>query len=183
MAKAHAGAVDQQLLDDMTRAEVSTTVLDNGSISPESQARSVQLYFITIMLCTGGALDRIANAPHGWCMEGWRLLFQAYSPKNNARLVVMMLEVLSFPLGDQGVREARERRHSGASQGRHRDSPDGRGTDENAPHHERAQVDDVLGHQGRGNECEASPEYGDDEGKRSDGRRLVLIRIAHRSFQ
>ena len=39
---------------------------------------------------------------------------------------------------DQGVREAREHRHSGVPQGWHRDSPDGRGTDENAP-----QVDDV----------------------------------------
>ena len=31
------------------------------------------------------------------------MLFQAYSPKNNARLVVMMLEVLAFPLDTNDV--------------------------------------------------------------------------------
>ena len=46
---------------------------------------------------------------------------------------------------DQGVREAREHRHSGVPQGRHCDSPDGRGTNENALHHECAQVDGVPG--------------------------------------
>ena len=102
-AKAYAEAIDQQLSDDMTEAEMRTTVLNNDGMSPESQARSVELYFILIMLCTGRALDRIANAPRGWGMEAWRLVAQAYSPKNNARLVVMMLEVLSFPLDTNDV--------------------------------------------------------------------------------
>ena len=91
----------------------------------ERKARGVQLHFVLIMLCTGRALDRIANAPHGWGMVAWRMLFQAYSPKNNARLVVMMFEVLVFSLDtcgeqsgddgteDQRVREIREHRNSG----------------------------------------------------------------------
>ena len=58
VAKAYAGAIDQLLSDDMT-------VLDNDSVSPESQARSVQLYFILIMLCIGRALDSIANVTLG----------------------------------------------------------------------------------------------------------------------
>ena len=62
-------------------------------------------YFVLIMLCTGRALDRIANAPHGWGMEAWRILFQAFSPKKNARLVVMMLEVLAFPLDTNDVQD------------------------------------------------------------------------------
>ena len=41
--------------------------------------------------------------PRGWGIEAWRLLFQAYSPKNTARLVVTMLEVLSFPLDTTDV--------------------------------------------------------------------------------
>ena len=108
VAKAYAGAIDQKLSDDMAMANVSTTVLNNDSMSPEAEARSVQLYFILIMLCTRRALDRIANAPHCWGMEAWRLLFQAYSPKNNARLVVMMLEVLSFPLDTNDVANSLE---------------------------------------------------------------------------
>ena len=99
-------------------------------------------------------------------MEAWRLLFQAYSP-NNARLVVMMLEGLSFPSDtndvinsletmDQRLRGVREHQHSTAPQGRHRDSPDRRRTDENAPHHERPQVDDVPRHRSRSDECQAS---------------------------
>ena len=43
-----------------------------------------QLYFVSIMLCTERALDRIANAPHGRNMEVWRFVSQAHSPKNNA---------------------------------------------------------------------------------------------------
>ena len=64
----------------------------------EFEQGGLQLYFVLIILCTGRALDRIANAPHGWGMEAWRMLFQAFSPKNNARLVVLMLEVSAFPL-------------------------------------------------------------------------------------
>ena len=103
IAKSYAGATDQQLSEAMSQAEISTAVLDNASMSQEARARSVQLYFILIMLCTGRPLDRVANAPHGWSMDAWRLLFQAYSAKNNARLVVMMLEVLSFPLETNDV--------------------------------------------------------------------------------
>ena len=75
----------------------------NDTMTGEKKARSVQLYFVLIMLCTGRALDRIANAPHGWGMEAWRILFQTYSSKNNARLGVMMLEELAFPLDTNDV--------------------------------------------------------------------------------
>ena len=92
------GAIDQALSADMTTAECSTDAMSNDAMTGEKKARSVQLYVVLIMFCTGRALDRIANAPHGWGKEAWRMLFQAYSPKNNARLVVMMLEVLAFPL-------------------------------------------------------------------------------------
>ena len=87
----------------MTTAECSTDAMSNDTTTGEKKARSVQLYFVLIMLCTGRALDRIANAPHGWGMEAWRMLFQTYSPKNNARLVVMMLEVLAFLLDTNDV--------------------------------------------------------------------------------
>ena len=35
---------------------------------------------------------------YSWGMEAWCILFQAYSSENNARLVVMMPQVLSFLL-------------------------------------------------------------------------------------
>ena len=89
----------------------------------------------------------------------------------------MMLEVLAFPLDtndvvkrletigaeDQGVREVREHRYPGVLQGWHCDSRDGRGTDEDAPHHDCAQVDDILGQQDRGDECQAGSMFGDGE--------------------
>ena len=93
-------------------AECSTDAMSNDTMTGEKKARSVQLYFVLIMLCTGRALDRIANAP-------WRMLFQAYSPKINARLVVMMLGVLAFfflghkrcgeQSGDDGTEDQRVR--------------------------------------------------------------------------
>ena len=54
----------------------STDALSNEAMTGHRKARSVQLYFVQITLCTGRALDRIANAPHGWGTEAWRLLFQ-----------------------------------------------------------------------------------------------------------
>ena len=102
------------ITDDMTRAKISTTVLDTYSMSPESQARRVQQCFILIMLCTARAFTRIAIVTHGWKMEPWRLLLQAYSPTNNARLVVMMLEVVSFVLSTAQRRwNGRSRRSRG----------------------------------------------------------------------
>ena len=141
----------------MAAAERSTDAMSNDTMTGERKARSVQLYFFLIMLCTGRALDRIANAPHGWGMEAWRMLYQAYSPKNNARLVVMMLEVLSFPLDTNDVvnsLETMERKiqeferyaNIGIPEDWHRDSSSRR-TDENASHHELAQVGNIPGHQ------------------------------------
>ena len=106
--KAYAGAIDQDLSADMTTAEYSTDATRNDG--RERKVRSVQLCFVLIMLCTGGALDRIANAPHCWGMEAWRMLFQA---KNTARLFVMMLEVLAVlkrcgeQSGDDGTEDQR----------------------------------------------------------------------------
>ena len=54
---ADAGAIDQELSTDMTGAEISTDSLSNESMTPRKK-----------LLCTGRALDRIANAPHGWGM-------------------------------------------------------------------------------------------------------------------
>ena len=65
--------------------ESGTTVLDNGSMSLESQARLVQLHFILIMLCAGRALDRITNARHGWGVEAWRLHFSKRTPRRTTR--------------------------------------------------------------------------------------------------
>ena len=72
--EAHAGAIDQTLSADMTTAECSTDAMSNDRMTGEKKARSVQLHFVLIMLCTGRALDRIATAPHGWRMEAWRML-------------------------------------------------------------------------------------------------------------
>ena len=101
-AQTSVGAIDQELTTDMTNPESSTDALSNEAMTCQKKARSVQLYLVLIMSCTGRSLDRIANAPRGWSMEAW-LLFQAFSPKNNARLVVMMIEVLAFPLDADNV--------------------------------------------------------------------------------
>ena len=90
---ADTGAIVQELSTDMTGTGMGTDALSKKSMTSHKESRSVQLYFVLIMLCTGRVLDLIGSG-----MEAWRILFQAYSPKNNARLVVMMLEVLAFPL-------------------------------------------------------------------------------------
>ena len=60
--KAHAGAIDQHLSTGMTSAEISTDALSNESMTPRKQSRSVQLYLVLIMLCTGQSLE-----PHRQC--------------------------------------------------------------------------------------------------------------------
>ena len=64
MMKAYAGAIDQELSTDMTGAEVTRQRRQDASQEVQECA---------------------ANAPHGRRIEAWRMLFQAYSPKNNAR--------------------------------------------------------------------------------------------------
>ena len=97
------GSIGQQLTEDMTSTEISTDALSNESVTLRKDSSSMQLRCILIMLRTGKALDRVANAPHGWSMEACRMLFQAHSPKNKVRLVVMMLEALAFPLDTNDV--------------------------------------------------------------------------------
>ena len=48
--KAHAGAIDQALLADMTTAECSTDAMSNDTMTGGKNARSVELYFVLIML-------------------------------------------------------------------------------------------------------------------------------------
>ena len=136
--KAYAGAIDQALSADMTTAECSTDAMSNDTMTGERKARSVQLYFVLIMLCTGRALDRIANAPHGWGMEAWRMLFQAYSllSKEQCETCCHSARSVGVSFGhkrcgeqsgddgteDQRIRETREHRNSGIPEDWHRDS-------------------------------------------------------------
>ena len=128
-------------------------------------------------------LWRIANAPHGWAMEAWRMLFQAYSPKNNARLVVMMLEVLAFPSDTNDVvnsLETMERKineferyvntDSRVIEDWHCDSSSRRRIDEDALHHELAQVGNFSGHQDKIDKRQG-PECGEGKDGRRDGQR------------
>ena len=95
--KAYDWAVNRQLSQNVTSAEFSMNLVSNV------QLRAVQLCFVLVMLCTGRDVDRIANSPRGWSTKAWRLLFQAFSPKNDARLVVLMVVVLAVPLATNDV--------------------------------------------------------------------------------
>ena len=77
LAKANAGAIDQQLSDDMTKAEISTTVLDYDSMSRNRKPEVCSCTSSGSCCATGRAFDRIANVTHGWQVEALRLLFQA----------------------------------------------------------------------------------------------------------
>ena len=106
----------------------------------------------------------------------------------------MMLEVLASLLDtndvvnsletlERKIKEMRKHRASGVLQGRHRDPPGRRGVDEDAPHHEFAQVDDVPGHQERRDKCQAGPERGDGKDGRRDGCGCVLEEVVQRCLQ
>ena len=101
--KAYDWAVNQQLSEDV---RISTDVVSNGQLG------GLQLCFVLIVLCTGGDLDRTAHAPRGRSTKAWRLLFQAYSPKNEARLVVLMMVVLGASIVVYGRRSGSHRKCS-----------------------------------------------------------------------
>ena len=58
----------------MTNAEISTDALSNEAMTGQRKARCAVVLRPDHVVHS----DRIANAPHGWGMKGWRLLFQAY---------------------------------------------------------------------------------------------------------
>ena len=91
VTRAYAGAIDRDLLLDTTNAEISTDVSN-------VQLEGLQLNVVLIMLCTRKALDCAVSAMDSWGMKAWRMFCHAYSLWNDARLVVLMLEVLTILL-------------------------------------------------------------------------------------
>ena len=86
----------------------------------------------------------------------------------------MMLEVLAFPVDTNDVANGLDTMERKIKEFERHDIPEflkvgivirqtGRGTNENAPHHECAQVDDVPGHQSRSDECRTSATSSGDE--------------------
>ena len=121
-----------QLSEDITSAEISADVLSNESTTPRKQSRSVKLYFV---------FDHVVHyqslGSHRQCSAWLADALSSVFPKNDAKLFVMMEEVLAFPLDandvvnsletmelkNHGIREIRKHRDSGVLQSRHRDSP------------------------------------------------------------
>ena len=82
----YAGAIDQQLSDDMTKAEISTTVLENGSMPPEAQAWSCAVVLNPDHAVHWKSLGSHRQcAAHGWGMDLWRLLFSTRTPRRTTR--------------------------------------------------------------------------------------------------
>ena len=73
---------------------------------------------------------------------------------------------------DQRVREIRNHRNSGTPAEWHRHASSRRRTDEDASHHELAQVGNIPGHQDGSDECKASPECDGKIGRRNGRGRL-----------
>ena len=92
VTRAYVGAIDRDLSWDTTNAEINTDAVSNVQLG------IVQLYVILIMLCTGRALDCAVSAMYSCGMKAWRMFCHAYALWNDARLVVLMLEVLAILL-------------------------------------------------------------------------------------
>ena len=113
VTRAYAGAIDRDLSLDTTNAEISTDAVSNVQLG------GVQLYVVLIMLCTRRALDCAVSAMYSWGMEScrmvmnvlsfcwtrkmWRSIWMLDARWNDARLVVLMLEVLAILLDTKDV--------------------------------------------------------------------------------
>ena len=96
VTRVYAGAINRDLSLGTTNAEISTDVRN-------VQFGGVQLYGVLIMLCIRRALDCPASAMYSWVVEAWRMFCYAYSLWNDARLGVLMLEVLAVLLDTKDV--------------------------------------------------------------------------------
>ena len=98
VTRAYAGAIDRDLPLDTTNADISTDVSN-------VQLGGVQLDVVLIILCSRRALDCAVSAMYSRGMKAWRMFCHAHSLWNDARLVVLTLEVLAILLDtkDAGV--------------------------------------------------------------------------------
>ena len=94
--RAYAGAIDNQLLADMQRAEVQLQPVANAHLEPAQAQRSAQLYYILALLCEGRAQTKVSNMMMGEGLELWRQLAQSYEPKTGARSAGLLIKILQF---------------------------------------------------------------------------------------
>ena len=101
--KANVGAIDQELPTDMTNVKSSTDALGNEAMTRQRKARSVAVVLrpdhVVHGKSSGSHRQCTARLGHG----GVATSLDAYFLKNKARLVVMMLDVLAFPLESNDV--------------------------------------------------------------------------------
>ena len=111
------------------------------------------------MLCTGRALDRIANGTTRLGYEGVANALSSLFSKEQCETCCDDARSVGVSFGhkrcgeqsgdggteDRLVREIREHRNSGIPEGWHRDSSSRRRTGGNVSHHELAQVGNILG--------------------------------------
>ena len=155
--KAYAGAISQELSTDMTNAESSTDVLSKETMAGQRMARSVQLYFVPDHGMHGKSFGSHRKSTvrlgHGGVTTSLSGVFSEEQCKtccDDARILGVSdrHERCGEQSGDGGtedqrVREVREHRLSGIPEDWHRDSSSGGRTDEDASHHELAQVGNI----------------------------------------
>ena len=97
VTRVYAGAINRDLSLGTTNAGISTDVSN-------VQFGGVQLYgvLITVVHKKSSGLC-LSSAMYSWVVEAWRMFCHAYSLWNDARLGVLMLEVLAVLLDTEDV--------------------------------------------------------------------------------
>ena len=167
--KAYGGIIDQALSADMTIAERSIDVTSNDTMSGERKRQGLCSCCSSWSCCAQEEFWIELQMHH--TVGAWRrgeCSFKRSLQRKNARLVVMVFEVLAFLLDTKDLvnrldtmernikdsRELREHLNSEIREDYHRDSSGSWRTDENESHHEFEQVGSIPRHQkGRRNGC------------------------------
>ena len=95
--RAYCGALDADLLREMSHYADSPTPVLNSAMAPEAQQRSCTLYYILTMLIEGKAQSKVGLVPAGAGYELWRRLCLEYEPKHmGTRSAGLLVQVLTY---------------------------------------------------------------------------------------
>ena len=96
--RAYAGAVNKQILIEMTNAELEAEgdKLLNAKNQAETVQRSNELYYMLVLICREKALSKVTSVAEGEGYASWRALIDEYEPKLSRRFAGLLVHILGY---------------------------------------------------------------------------------------
>ena len=109
VTRAYCGALDANLLLEMTTVEEEEGIVDHARLNDNQKQRSCSLFYILAMLLEGRAQTKVSNCVSGHGLELWRRLVQEYESKVGSRSTALLVKILTYDFSDNDVEDALEK--------------------------------------------------------------------------